>query len=441
MSAAGPLAAENARALEAAIESACATIAPNWPMDRLIAVNPYWGWLERSFERADHTLARLADSRLWMSRSYYLDAWQRGEIEAHHLRRALRETQAPVDEATAVNALRRAAPRPEWAPLPLPSEVLDAARKANAPAWRDVITQQVSQFCATHFDADQADWHPEREASLYTGWLQSMRNDHSIALLMDAPEVRRRARELPTTARDAIRWALDRLGVETTAAAELLRAVLLRINGWAAWCAWLRWDARLRGTDDDTLVELLAIRLAWECLVDDGAGANDSTWARRYAAWQRAGSAETEPARPVRACWQRALELAYQQPLAGALAARPRTPKQGRLCRRYSASTCVPKYSAAPSRPPHPTLRHWGLPVFSACRLSTPHSAPMPRSRNCRGCWHHRSRSPKAAAAPSATARSPASASADSPTGRSGCGSSGCPPRRSPGSSRSGWAI
>ena len=29
---------------DAAVDAACARIAPAWPLDRLIAVNPYWGF-------------------------------------------------------------------------------------------------------------------------------------------------------------------------------------------------------------------------------------------------------------------------------------------------------------------------------------------------------------------------------------------------------------
>ena len=52
--------------------------------------------------------------------------------------------------------------------------------------------------------------------------------------------------------------------------AGLLTALLASLYGWAAWCACLRWEARLLGTDDAHIADLLAVRLAWECLIDDG---------------------------------------------------------------------------------------------------------------------------------------------------------------------------
>ena len=38
--------------LKTAIDAACARIAPTWPLDRFIAVNPYWGQLERPIAAA-----------------------------------------------------------------------------------------------------------------------------------------------------------------------------------------------------------------------------------------------------------------------------------------------------------------------------------------------------------------------------------------------------
>jgi uncharacterized protein YbcC (UPF0753/DUF2309 family) len=44
-------------------------------------------------------------------------------------------------------------------------------------------------------------------------------------------------------------------------------ALLLDVNGWASWCAYVRWMARLGGGDDDHIRELLAIRLGWEWIL------------------------------------------------------------------------------------------------------------------------------------------------------------------------------
>ena len=36
----------HADSVDTAIENACAIVAPTWPLDRFIAVDPFWEWVE-----------------------------------------------------------------------------------------------------------------------------------------------------------------------------------------------------------------------------------------------------------------------------------------------------------------------------------------------------------------------------------------------------------
>jgi uncharacterized protein YbcC (UPF0753/DUF2309 family) len=320
VSATKPAFAATRNQLEEAIEAACRRIAPNWPLDRFIAVNPWWGWIDQPFHEAGQTLARLAGTRFWMSPEYYRRAWRNGEIRREHLQQALEECGANLSEDAILAGLESSDPTPP--PAPLLSDALDAVRDlAHEPAWRDTITHQVSQFCAAWFDRNQADWYPTPKNGFYNMWRQTMIHDHSVALLMRAPNIRQRARLLPEEPQTAIAQAVERHRLTTDMAADWLCALLLRINGWAAWCAYLKWEARLRHRDDHHLVELLAIRASWESLLDDGRREEDSVWARWWESWQRNLRAHATAPPSVFAIWQRAEEIAYQRALAGSLAA------------------------------------------------------------------------------------------------------------------------
>ena len=50
------------------ITGACDRIAPTWPLDQFIAVNPYWGWRGVSAPSAAATLGALAGTTLTMPR-------------------------------------------------------------------------------------------------------------------------------------------------------------------------------------------------------------------------------------------------------------------------------------------------------------------------------------------------------------------------------------
>ena len=331
MNAVSPLLTPPKTADDLAVDAACRLIAPTWPLDRFIAVNPYWGWLDRPIEEAGAQLQALVGSRMHMPQAFYRDAWKTQAFTSEHLAQAMAEAGVPVNPAAVIAALDDAQEAP--AALPMLCDLRDAHRQlAREPAWRTTITHQISQFCAAYFDVEQADWHPAQRRGLYDGWRHAIAHDHGIVLLMRAPDVLQRAQALPAEARLAITFVLDKLGVSSDGLNDYLCAVLHRMQGWASWCAYLRWQARLEGGDDTQIVELLAIRLSWEYLLDDGLRGEQSVWMR----WQRALNKpavanQSNSAPDHTALLHRALEIAYQKPLAAALAQQPPA-STGRAC-------------------------------------------------------------------------------------------------------------
>ena len=55
---------------------------------------------------------------------------------------------------------------------------------------------------------------------------------------------------------------VEKLGIPARAVEDYLHRALFDIGGWAAYARYLVWNAELNGETNDTLVELLAIRIA-----------------------------------------------------------------------------------------------------------------------------------------------------------------------------------
>ncbi|QSP95095.1 DUF2309 domain-containing protein [Marinobacter salinisoli] len=308
-----------------AIQHACDSIAPTWPLDRMIAVNPYWQQVHQPFSEVAATLDRLAGSPMAMPMRYYRNLWQAGVIQRDHLNQCLAEQSSALSVEAMIEALEE--PGAEPTPAPLLCDALDQQRDLlHEPAWCDTITHQIAQFCAAYFDREQADWHPNQSAELYSAWRHTLSQDHSVALLMKAPDIPRRARALAEDPETRIQQALEQLAPEPEQWPAYLQAVLLRISGWASGCAYRRWQARLEGGDDHTLIDLLAIRLSWESLIDDGKRHPGSVFNRWHSAWLEHFQAEDRADRVIRQLWQRAHEISYQQTLFQALAAHPSEP-------------------------------------------------------------------------------------------------------------------
>lgn len=311
--------------MELACDQACQAIAPSWPLDRAIAVNPHWSRIGMPVRRVAARMAVLAGIEVFAPRESQSRAWEQGRISKRDLDLALAHTFADavpsLNDVDCLDALYDAEPIPH---LPLLIDILDKGpQRDRRLSWRQAITHQVSQTCAAYFDEHQADWQPKRSQGLYAFWRNSLQNDHGIGILMGLPELGRALDSLPSTRQAAERWVLQRLHLAPAVWADYLEAILLTVNGWASWCAYLGWNARLEGREDMHLRELLAIRLAWgvvllECKGDAATSAAfdalRSTWDQVPMALQQA-----EEALMVDQVWQLALEIGYQRQLASKL--------------------------------------------------------------------------------------------------------------------------
>ncbi len=318
LSAARPTAV-SAAALQPAIDLACARIAPTWPLDRFIAVNPYWGQLKRPIAVAAAQLAALSGSPLLMSREGFRQQWQAGEVGRQHLQAAITAAASTetVDTLLASLDFRPALPTR----LPLATDLVDAHRDlGHAMAWRDYITHHISQCCAAFFDQGQAAWGPNREGGLYPSWLRQSAHDLGPGMLMGYPGFSSRLALLPQEPQALISAAMQALQVPAAAHEAYLTALLMSINGWSSWCAYQRWQARLEQRDDEQIVHLLAVRLAWEWLLHEGhaelgvAGSLATAWRGTDVCIEQA-----QRAQQTDWLWQAALERSYQEPLCQGL--------------------------------------------------------------------------------------------------------------------------
>ncbi|HJL50584.1 MAG TPA: putative inorganic carbon transporter subunit DabA, partial [Polyangiaceae bacterium LLY-WYZ-15_(1-7)] len=268
---------ESTASILPALRRAAAQVAPAWPLDRFVAVNPYFGVADRPFEEAAARLARAAGARVTMPRAFYAEAVRSGAIRAEDLAAALEQLGAPasVDEVLAL--LERG--EESSAPAPAPT-VADVAASETGRDWPTLVVERVAFWAGAYFDQGQAAWaSPDRGAGLWEAWRREAEIDR-------APEVsgvrgfRRVVRALPASPVAAAEVALRRLEVPADGLDLYLHRLLMRVGGWAAFAARRPFESALEGREDDTLVELLAVLLTWELALLEAFGAPvQAAWA------------------------------------------------------------------------------------------------------------------------------------------------------------------
>lgn len=316
---------------------ACDRIAPTWPLDQLIAVNPWWQLRDQPMSGAAARLAALGNVHCLMPRSYYRELWPQ-LIKAEHLQQALAEfpnVQADVQQLT--EHLQTPEKSTHWQNV---SDLMDALQgSTKRMTWGEEIKHQISQFCASYFQARDAracaaspKHHDRAEPSLYESWLSSVRSDRGIQILMGEAGLQVHFQALPADFRSVFQFAFNELQVVQDHAVDYLHALLLDINGWASLVAY--YDrfagAQSRSADGDMLLQLLAVRLAWECALWCHFGkSHPVVWARLNTQWQtqwhdfpRLIDARRQE-QALTWVWQRAAENAYAQSMHQKLRAEP----------------------------------------------------------------------------------------------------------------------
>ena len=268
--------------MAATLQAACGRIAPLWPLESFVAVNPYLGLLDHRFDDAARTLSYAAGARTTMAADYYRAAHDAGRIEDIDLDAALQASGRGTTSAPELLALADGTSQLAPARILTLSEV---AATATGRDWCRLRTDRVSAWAAAHFDRGQALWRSADPAlGVFASWKQDASLDRTPDI-MGLKGFRTTIRSLPEDPVAAAALALDELGVTGEAVLPFVHAVLMRMGGWAAFASRVAWDAALRGDQDDSPVQFAAVLLCWELGIWRAAGdpVISTAWARARA--------------------------------------------------------------------------------------------------------------------------------------------------------------
>lgn len=250
-----------ARALHAAGQR----IAPVWPLDRFVAVNPYFGLADLSFGDAAGRLARTGGAHSTMPISYYLNAIEDGRITTEALATILEANGGtePRDASGFVEHCRSLAAMTDHEPPRTPT-VARVATALTGSDWAHLATDRISAWSAGYFDRGQAMWRPGQPGEgAFADWREEASIDRTPEI-MGLAGFRRVVRSLPTDYLAVAARAAQTFGLGEREFPIYLHGLLMQVGGWAAHCARIGFEASLYGQDDTTLLEFEAILLGWE---------------------------------------------------------------------------------------------------------------------------------------------------------------------------------
>jgi uncharacterized protein YbcC (UPF0753/DUF2309 family) len=196
-----------------------------------------------------------------MPRSWYLKRISAGTISDADLLAAL--ARAPVDlRPPDVAALKAAASCNTAKPQALPS-IAQLSAEVSGIDWPRLIAERFGAWAAGYFDEGQALWAAPRGQGAYGAWRATAINDLTPEIaglsgfslhISNAPE----------SAAAVLARVTDQIGLKDAALETYFHQMLITLGGWAQYARGKLWRAELQGERDDTIIDLLAIRLLWE---------------------------------------------------------------------------------------------------------------------------------------------------------------------------------
>ena len=316
-----PLVLEKARA-------ACRRMPPLWPLNHFVAVNPFLGLVGRPFIETCDLLRRVTEGGMLMPPAYFHEQWKSGKILLRDLAMALEQARQSLPEpwkskaeAMTGQQLLHEIERPSS--LAEGSAVEDRVQTAaevvdrlHGAQWSSTIVEEIARFCAAYYDVGQSAWRmPWQGQPLFSAWQAAAALDAGPELL-GLRGFRQFVSDLPEEAEAAIARSLEQLGVAAEDAEDFLHRQLLTIRGWAGYVQYRVRENGMHGRDDDSLLHLLAIRVAYDAALF---AAFDLAELRGFGTSRRTDAGASRRELLTHYLWHSAFEHAWQRELLGKL--------------------------------------------------------------------------------------------------------------------------
>lgn len=298
--------------LEAAMKAVCHWIPPTWPLDQIVAVNPWWELKELPMETVAARLECLAGIQCLMPASYYQQCWDDQRITSEHLQTAMAAYHFEGDAEDWLNSLTQTpSGLGYWQHWVDKLDVLTL----ETMGLRTVMEQQLSDFLG-HMVAQK------KSTDLYAIWRRMLSKEGHLRHTQFAGMLEQ-VMQLPPDHASVYHLLYDACERHPNFT-DYAFSLLLDIQGWASHFAYHVWQDGLFGHHNDAVEQLLAIRMAWDWLFKQSYP-QAAAWHTFIAQFQQGEVWVTEIKNAQLARWigQRATEFAFQAGLQGQLRHQP----------------------------------------------------------------------------------------------------------------------
>ncbi|MBU6468145.1 MAG: DUF2309 family protein [Betaproteobacteria bacterium] len=290
--------------LSISIKESLSCIAPQWSLTQQIAVNPFWHKTHQSFKAWTEELYGTTGHLLTGEHpliSQPIDSALLETARVHYHRLYNKEAQFVAE------------PSPSSVSIKKTLYHLMDERKYQQHHLHEAIRLHISQTTAAFADKQQSQWHDNSSKSLFTFWRNHLDQRWNLEFHALHQQITERLKALPEEVNEVILVVVKALELSPKQWQNWFQLNLFTFPGWASWCAYQ--DQYKGESSHQLLLDLLAITLVWDYLVDDGERHPQSVWYQWQLQWQSVDNPTTQRYLDFHYSQLYFKEYAYQQSL------------------------------------------------------------------------------------------------------------------------------
>ncbi|BBN82220.1 UPF0753 protein [Pseudoalteromonas sp. A25] len=301
-------------------------VAPNWPLDQMIAVNPYWQMRDMPISQVAAQLKAVANINVVWPCARYVKHYHQGGISDQALKQAISEH--PTLNHLTLGELIAASTNISVTDAQCLSftAYVEQQNCQTQLSLSQELNSHISQFCAWYFQHYDSCPTKQESGHLYQQYQNFVAQDKGISLLLDIKGLHKKYAALPKSVEALITKCEHSFALPPSAWPFYSKNLLLQLNGWASWIAYLNWQANLYAKPAAWHLDLIAIKLGWELvLFEHLQSTNKTVFSHINKQWQFEQAHVQERVKTIseqqayQFIWWRAKEIQYQNELAAQL--------------------------------------------------------------------------------------------------------------------------
>lgn len=244
------------------IDNACQQIAPAWPLENSVAVNPFLGFSNHPMNETAQLFQKRSDIQLYMPLSFYLERIENKEISTEDIKKALQKNQLKNTAEDFIHKTKNLEQTHQKEPLT--TTIIQFVDAQENTTLKKLMVQQVALWLASHFN--KLSDAPSSPKSLFQSWKADAQHD----LLPELSGIKSFRQTIAKTNSDdyeAIISGLETLGIPEAYTQTYLHGLLLSLIGWASYCSGVDWQNNIYEGNTNHTFSLLAILISWEVAI------------------------------------------------------------------------------------------------------------------------------------------------------------------------------